>query len=152
LFDGPTVEIKSRFGRRRRIILDFRRDYLPEYAGQPLPPSDAPIRFAGLNQTQSDQTEDETGAAADPDIVNSLDEPGARQFMAALGGAMDDGGWLRVRRLNQRQFQVSFDRSKYTARDVIGRILEQFEVDDLELREPELEDIIRAIYDGRHVL
>jgi ABC-2 type transport system ATP-binding protein len=72
--------------------------------------------------------------------------------MAALSRVMDDGDWLRVRRLNQRQFQVSFDRSRYSARDVIGRLLENFEIDDLELREPELEDIIRAIYDGKHLL
>ncbi|HES58718.1 MAG TPA: ATP-binding cassette domain-containing protein, partial [Firmicutes bacterium] len=47
LFDGPTEEIKRRFGHNRRVVLDFRRDYLPQYAEQPLPPSDLPLSFPG---------------------------------------------------------------------------------------------------------
>ena len=149
LFDGPTMDLKARFGRRRRIVLDFRRNYLPEFEGRPLPPVEAPLRFSGFNHAPATEVEDDNVALDAQEELNSLDEPGARQFMAELGRVMDDGDWLRVRRLNQRQFQVSFDRSRYTARDVIGRLLERFEVDDLELREPELEDIIRAIYDGK---
>lgn len=139
LFDGATAEIKLRFGQRRRVVVTFKQDYLPQYQDLPLPPADAPLRFSGFNP------EDANGPNG-----NSLDEPGARQYMAALGQVMDDGGWLRVRRLNLRQYQISFERSKYTARDVIGKLLEGFEVDDLELHEPELGDIIRAIYDGKH--
>jgi ABC-type uncharacterized transport system ATPase subunit len=50
--------------------------------------------------------------------------------------------------LNLRQYQVSFDRRQYTARQVIAQLLEKFEVEDLELHEPELSDIVRAIYEG----
>jgi hypothetical protein len=82
--------------------------------------------------------------------INALDEPGARQFMAELAGLMGDGSFLKARRLNLRQYQLSFDRTRYTGGEVIGRLLERYEVDDLELHEPELSDIVRAIYEGRH--
>ena len=70
--------------------------------------------------------------------------------MAALSKLMDDGSRLRVRRLNLSQYQISFDRTEHRAKDVLGRLMEQFEVDDLQLHEPELSDIVRAIYEGRH--
>ena len=79
---------------------------------------------------------------------SALNEPGALQFMADLSAATGDGNHLPVRRLNLRQYQVSFDRRQYTARQVIAQLLEKFEVEDLELHEPELSDIVRAIYEG----
>jgi ABC-type uncharacterized transport system ATPase subunit len=72
--------------------------------------------------------------------------------MAELARVLDDGSYLRVRRLNLRQYRVSFDRTQHTAGEVIGRLLERFAVEDLELRESELADIVRAIYEGRHTL
>ncbi|MBN2083293.1 ATP-binding cassette domain-containing protein [bacterium] len=176
IYDGATEEIKDRFGRRRRVVLSFKRDYLPEYAGRPLPATEVPIAFAGPDPAKQDLAQilaaeepqvdslaplgkvgheepgdgSETIETAVSETVNSLDEPGARQFMAELAAVMGDGTYLKVRRLNLRQYQLSFDRGKYTAGQVIGRLLEQFAVDDLELHEPELADIVRAIYEGRH--
>lgn len=201
LYDGSQEEIKDRFGRMRRVILQFKEDYLPKYARLPLPSSALPIGFAGLDPLMlerraggggntgvqptpaiaegngGDGVQDEAqlaaaeqavpgpaqpsadgqppeagGEEASVSGVNSLDEPGARQFMAEMCTVMDDGGMLRVRRLSLGQYQVSFDRSRYTAGEVIGRLLERYCVDDLELREPELGDIVRAIYEGKHTL
>ena len=217
LYDGSQEEIKDRFGRWRRVILEFKEDYAAQYAGRPLPGPEVPLSFAGLDplrlerraavaremeegesappkdarppaqptniavaqgadaaQLRDDSTdapervlagarepagEDAVEASGPPangaangSGVNSLDEPGARQFMAALAGVLDDGAYLRVRRLNLRQYRVSFDRTQHTAGEVIGRLLERFAVEDLELREPELADIVRAIYEGRHTL
>jgi len=183
IYDGATAQIKERFGRRRRLVISFKRDYLPEDADKPLPPAEAPIAFAGLDPVRLERRgsdgEEHEQPAVDIDVpavlaehggpaaaqagdgsesadaalaagVNSLDEPGARQFMAELAGLMDNGGHLRVRRLNLRQYQVSFDRKRYTGGEVIGRLMERYEVDDLQLHEPELSDIVRAIYEGRH--
>ncbi len=151
LYDGPTADIKDRFGRRRRVVCSFKRDYLPEYASKPLPSENVPVVFAGQSYNPAAVGKSKAAAAgpAAPPAPSNLDEPGARQFMAALAQVMADGAYLRVRRLNQRQFQVSFDRTRYTASAVITQLLSRFEVDDLELREPELSDIIRAIYEGR---
>ena len=153
LYDGPTAEIKDRFGRRRRVVLSFKRDYLPEYSGQSQPEDEVPVAFAGQPYHPAAVGRRISTGSAPPQTavvqVSSLDEPGARQFMAGLAKVMDDGAYLRVRRLNPRQYQVSFDRTRYTASAVITQLLGNFEVDDLELREPELSDIIRAIYEGR---
>lgn len=183
IYDGATAEIKERFGRRRRLVVSFKRDYLPDYAGKPRPPADAPIAFAGLDPMRLERRRSDGDGEGQPTVdidvpavlaehgagggleeggevaegngatnaaVNSLDEPGARQFMAALALLMDNGGHLRVRRMNLRQYQLSFDRKRYTGGEVIGRLMERFEVDDLQLHEPELSDIVRAIYEGRH--
>ncbi|MCB1187584.1 ATP-binding cassette domain-containing protein [bacterium] len=180
LFDGAQDEIKDRFGRRRRVVASFGRDYLPEYAGNPLPASDLPLSFGsiGLKAATSiaevkggGETNDDGGQTLDggqavglaedggqavslanaaPPVDSVLAEPGALQFMAALSKLMDDGSRLRVRRLNLSQYQISFDRTEHRAKDVLGRLMEQFEVDDLQLHEPELSDIVRAIYEGRH--
>jgi ABC-2 type transport system ATP-binding protein len=152
LYDGPTAEIKERFGRRRRVVLSFKRDYLPEYVNEPLPGDSIPIAFGAQPYPAAAVGRVATGSApgaARIETSTSLEEPGARQFMAALAQVMRDGECQRVRRLNPRQYQVSFDRTRYTASAVINQLLSQFEVDDLELREPELSDIIRAIYEGR---
>ena len=170
LFDGAQDEIKERFGRRRRVIVNFHRDYLPDYAGKPLPPADMPLSFGSIGLKAASSIEEvksggephddggpdvdggqAVGLANEAPVVDSvLAEPGALQFMAALSGLMDDGSQLRVRRLNLAQYQISFDRMQHRAKDVLGRLLEQFEVDDLQLHEPELSDIVRAIYEGRH--
>jgi len=179
IYDGATEAIKERFGRRRRVIVSFKRDYLPDYAARPLPGAEVPIAFAGLDPVRLELRGETGGEAPAVDVpaaeaqdrpavvgdggaaeveavadeetaVNSLDEPGARQFMAELASLMADDGWLKVRRLNLRQYQLSFDRTRYRGGEVIGRLMEHFEVDDLQLQEPELSDIVRAIYEGRH--
>ena len=175
LFDGAQDEIKERFGRRRRIIVSFHRDYLPEYSGKPLPASDLPLSFGAIGMKAASTIEEvksggeanddggqthglaggqshglANGANSAPPVDSVLAEPGALQFMAALSSLMDDGSQLRVRRLNLSQYQLSFDRVQHRAKDVLGRLMEQFEVDDLQLQEPELSDIVRAIYEGRH--
>ena len=180
IYDGPTEEIKERFGRRRRVIFTPQEDNLSEYAGRPLPGPGVPIAFAGLDPVSrerriaggykpeaewavppelptngpGDSRGDSGGVEAGGDtpvVANVLDEPGARQFMAELSGLMGgEGEPLRVRRINRRQYQLSFDRKLYTASDVIGRLLERFSVQDLEIHEPELTDIVRAIYEGKH--
>jgi ABC-2 type transport system ATP-binding protein len=75
---------------------------------------------------------------------------GGREDAAALGGelaAVMDNGGLEVLPITERRYQLSFDRRAYPAADVIGRLLERYEVEDLELHEPELADIVRAIYE-----
>jgi ABC-2 type transport system ATP-binding protein len=64
----------------------------------------------------------------------------------ALVQLMDDNA-LHVREITGRRYQLSFDRGRYAASAVIGRLLERFEVEDLELHEPELSDIVRSIYE-----
>jgi ABC-2 type transport system ATP-binding protein len=133
LYDGSRPDLLTQYGQRRRIIIELTRDYLSEYAQVQAPPGELPLAFA----------------------YESLDVPGARPFMAALhdvasgeerGLARDA---VRVRRLDPLHFQVSFDRRMFSGSDVIGRLLERFEVADLALHEPELGDIVRAIYEGR---
>ncbi len=159
LFDGAQQEIKERFGRRRRVVVNFHRDYLPDFTASPRPVGDLPLSFGSIGLKAATSIEEvKSGAGnehddaqdAQPLLDSVLDEPGALQFMAALSGLMDDGSRLRVRRLNLSQYQLSFDRNEHAARDVLGRLMDQYEVDDLQLHEPELSDIVRAIYEGRH--
>jgi len=178
IFDGATQEIKERFGRWRRVVLDLQRDYPAECRDDPLPGLNVPIAFAGYDTVKAErgaaaqETEEQVEAEAEllehqhgeeeggagsgngqtAQSMNALDEPGARQFMARLSAVMDNGDLLPVRRLSFNQYQVSFDRQRYSAGEVIGRLLERFEVDDLTLNDPELADIVRAIYEGKHTL
>ncbi|MCH7472521.1 ATP-binding cassette domain-containing protein [bacterium] len=147
IYDGKLAQIKRRFGQTRRVVLEFNKDYLPGYAAKPLPDAEVPIRFAGYEPSGS---EDAAAAESDANSANALDEPGARQFMAQLAELMPDGGYLPVRRLNVRQYQLDFDRRRYKASEVIGMLLEKYDVDDLELHEPELSDIVRGIYEGKY--
>ena len=156
LFDGAQQEIKERYGRRRRVVVSFHGNYLQVYSARDMPAGDWPVSFgsygtkaaSSIEEVKQGTEEREDEPTSGPQSV--LDEPGARQFMAALSGVMGDGSRLRVRRLNLSQYQISFDRSEQLAREVLGNLMEQFEVDDLQLNEPELTDIIRAIYEGRH--
>jgi ABC-2 type transport system ATP-binding protein len=156
LFDGAQQEIKERYGRRRRVVVSFHGNYLQDYAEQAMPDGDWPVSFGSYStRTASSIAEVKEGTEEREDEQaggqeSVLAEPGARQFMAALSGVMDDGSRLRVRRLNLSQYQISFDRTEHRAREVLGNLMEHFEVDDLQLNEPELTDIIRAIYEGRH--
>ena len=61
---------------------------------------------------------------------------------------MDSAPIISVERLSKGY--RSFDRRRYTAGEIIGRLLKRYDVDDLELREPELADIVREIYEGKH--
>jgi ABC-2 type transport system ATP-binding protein len=90
------------------------------------------------------------GSAAIP----GRDEAGknARPTSEGLAQLMDDGGTLAVKPITERHYQLSFDRGRYAAASVIGRLLERYEIEDLELHEPELGDIVRAIYEGEHEL
>jgi len=133
LYDGSRPDLLTQYGQRRRIVIELTRDYLSEFSEAQPPPAGLPLAFA----------------------YESLDVPGARPFMAALHEVASGEGRglpldaVRVRRLDPLHFQVSFDRRMFSGSDVIGRLLERFEVADLALHEPELGDIVRAIYEGR---
>ena len=72
---------------------------------------------------------------------------------STLPTLMDNSSTLEVKPITERHYQLSFNRGRYAASDVIGRVLERYEVEDLQLHEPELNDIVRNIYEGnqRHL-
>jgi ABC-2 type transport system ATP-binding protein len=77
----------------------------------------------------------------------AITNTGEAGFAPTLASLMDDGGTLEVKPITERHYQLSFDRGRYAASAVIGRLLERYDVEDLQLHEPELNDIVRAIYD-----
>jgi ABC-2 type transport system ATP-binding protein len=105
IFDGPTNEIRERFGRWRRIVVDL----------------DAPVDI--------------------PDTDLAL-------LSGDLNTELQKGEFLRFKKLDSKHMQISFDRTRFKAGDVISNLLATHTVNDLELHEPDLSDIIREIYDG----
>ena len=119
LYDGNREEIYALFGQQRRIVVEFR--------------DGGATRASPENQ---------------PGLSTTGDARVAPTLVTGLATLMDDGGTLSVKPITDRHYQLSFDRGRYAASDVIGRLLERFPVEDLQLHEPELGDIVRAIYEG----
>jgi ABC-2 type transport system ATP-binding protein len=143
IFDGLTTEIKERYGRQRRVIVDFKQDYLPAHAELPAPDIALPISSAAAS--------DQRVQGVNGNELPAADEPGARQFMAELSLLMGERAPMKVKRLAPRQYRISFDRSLYSASDVVGQLLSRYSIDDLALHEPDLGDVVREIYEGRNV-
>ncbi len=54
-----------------------------------------------------------------------------------------------VRQTDPFNLSVEFNASELTASEVIGRLLQELPVADLRLEEPEIETVIRALYEGK---
>ncbi|MBF0104558.1 MAG: ATP-binding cassette domain-containing protein [Deltaproteobacteria bacterium] len=54
--------------------------------------------------------------------------------------------------LKEQRLEITFDRTKKTAAALIGCVMSHFDVRDLEIREPELADIVKGIYEGKYAL
>ena len=93
MFDGELNALKSRWGGRRQLIVDF---------------------------------------ASDPD--------------ADIGSISN--GALEVTQIDGPRVTIAFDRDAISAPDVLGRAGAFGEVRDMSLQEPEIEDVIRRMYEG----
>ena len=49
--------------------------------------------------------------------------------------------------LDDKSCEISFDRSQVTATEIINRLLPHYKARDFALKEPDITDIIRSIYD-----
>lgn len=49
---------------------------------------------------------------------------------------------------SSHQLRARFDRSVHNAAAIVGHIMDQFDVEDFELREPGIEDIVRGVFSG----
>lgn len=96
LYDGQLQTLKDRFGRRRRLFIDFVEHLTPE------------------------------------DIAPRL---------AAYDGAVE------ITCEAEGRCEVNFDRTKVTATELINQLLPHFQARDFALREPEISDIVKSIYE-----
>jgi ABC-2 type transport system ATP-binding protein len=56
---------------------------------------------------------------------------------------------VSVVRSNDREITIVFDRFKYTARSVLEIIMKSVEVVDFQLEEPDIERVVKNVYEGR---
>ncbi|WP_379157377.1 ATP-binding cassette domain-containing protein [Paenibacillus sp. sgz5001063] len=49
---------------------------------------------------------------------------------------------------NEHEFSVSFDRNEYTASEVVSRVMKYGEVIDFRMEDANIEQVIKAVYDG----
>lgn len=145
---APTVPIS--FSGQQKMSYELQPGLAAELAAERAVPEAQPPDGVVAGPEQQIAEEPMLSASDSPVNGGALDEPGARQFMARLAAVMDNGDFLPVKRLSLSMYQVSFNRQRYSAREVIGLLLEKFEVSDLALHDPELSDIVREIYEGRH--
>jgi ABC-2 type transport system ATP-binding protein len=66
---------------------------------------------------------------------------------AAAAGAMPGG--VEISRWNEREMTVVFDRFRYTAKNVLEIIMKTVEVVDFQLEEPDIERVVKNVYEGR---
>jgi ABC-2 type transport system ATP-binding protein len=66
---------------------------------------------------------------------------------AGAAGAMPAG--IAVSRCSDREMTVEFDRFRYTARNVLEIILQAVDVVDFQLEEPDIERVVKKVYEGR---
>ncbi|MBW4081611.1 ATP-binding cassette domain-containing protein [Paenibacillus sp. S150] len=55
---------------------------------------------------------------------------------------------MKLDRQNDREFSVSFDRYEYTASEVVSRVMKIGEVIDFRMEDANIEQVIKAVYDG----
>jgi ABC-2 type transport system ATP-binding protein len=126
IFDGARTELLDRYGNRRRVVLDLAEG---QGGADVLEALKAAASGTGAN----------AGGMGAPPMASR--EGG----MGAPPVAED----IRVKLVAGQRYTVSFDRRERTASEVIAGIMARFDVHDLALREPELGDIVRAIYEGK---
>jgi len=76
---------------------------------------------------------------------------GQRELVVDLAEAMDEVGidGARVVAREGQRVTYRFDRQTVTASELIGRISSKYQVLDLQVREPEIEDTVRRIYEEK---
>lgn len=55
---------------------------------------------------------------------------------------------MKLALLSELEFSVSFDRYEYTASEVVSRVMKHGEVVDFRMEETNIEQVIKAVYDG----
>lgn len=55
---------------------------------------------------------------------------------------------IRLTLQNDQEFSVAFDRYEYTASDVVSRVMRHGEVIDFRMEDANIEQVIKAVYDG----
>ncbi|MGN7761997.1 ABC transporter ATP-binding protein [Paenibacillus sp. 22594] len=55
---------------------------------------------------------------------------------------------MKLDRQNEQEFSVSFDRYEYTASEVVSRVMKHGEVIDFRMEDANIEQVIKAVYDG----
>lgn len=55
---------------------------------------------------------------------------------------------LQLDVLSELEFSISFDRYQYTASDIVSRVMKHGEIQDFRMEESDIEQVIKAVYDG----
>jgi ABC-2 type transport system ATP-binding protein len=72
---------------------------------------------------------------------------GAKIDKAQAAGAMPAG--VEIVTASDREMTVEFDRFRYTAKDVLEILMQAAEVVDFQLEEPDIERVVKNVYEGR---
>lgn len=70
----------------------------------------------------------------------------------AAGVAREMPAGVSVAASNEREITIVFDRFKYTARSVLEIVMKSVEVVDFQLEEPDIEQVVKSVYEGRLAL
>ena len=81
------------------------------------------------------------------ELVIELDQTNARNHTSEAETVSIEGAEVISR--NARQVTYRFDRSAITASELIGRLSAHYPIRDLQVREPEIEETVRRIYEER---
>jgi ABC-2 type transport system ATP-binding protein len=81
------------------------------------------------------------------ELVIDLDQTNARNHTAGAEAVSIEGAEVIAR--NARQVTYRFDRGAITASELIGRLSAHYPIRDLQVREPEIEETVRRIYEER---
>lgn len=55
---------------------------------------------------------------------------------------------MKLELQNEQEFSISFDRYEYTASEVVGQVMKHGEVIDFRMEDANIEQVIKAVYDG----
>jgi ABC-2 type transport system ATP-binding protein len=55
---------------------------------------------------------------------------------------------LKLEMMGELEFSISFDRYEYTASEIVSRVMKHGEVQDFRMEESNIEQVIKAVYDG----
>ena len=79
-----------------------------------------------------------------------------RSIRVTASARIDEAGVARgmpagvsIARSNDREITIVFDRFKYTARSVLEIIMKTMDVVDFQLEEPDIERVVKNVYEGR---
>lgn len=81
------------------------------------------------------------------ELVIDLDETDPRNHTTGTEATPIEGAEVIAR--NARQVTYRFDRGAITASELIGRLSAHYQIRDLQVREPEIEETVRRIYEER---